>query len=75
MSRTRRNYHEGMCLRNQSNLPHKREKALINELVTDDCLDFIVNLGNRARCKATPEPYDDTPIAALGETKYIWKHT
>jgi hypothetical protein len=73
MARTYRNYPERTCLRNQRNKPHKREQALINELVTDDAIDFILNLGNRARFKAPPEPYDDRPVAALAETKYLWR--
>lgn len=67
MSRTYRTYHRKMSLRKQRNLPHKREQALLKDLVDD--LD--INLGNRAILKAPPEPWDDKPISALSECKRL----
>lgn len=60
-----------MCLKHQRNHPHKKEQALLRDLVGDE-FDFPVNLGNRALHKALPEPYDDKPVAALAETKPKW---
>lgn len=76
MARTIRTYHDGMCLRTQSNHPHKKEQSILKDIVTDDSFDFDfnINLGNRALLKAVPEPYEDKAIAALYETKSIWKH-
>jgi hypothetical protein len=61
-----------MCLRNQRNRPHKVEQAMLQDLQDD--LDILVNLGNRALLHEVPEPYNDKPIAALSETKHLWKH-
>lgn len=71
MSRTYRTYHDGMCLRRQRNRPHKVEQSLLRDLAND----LGINLGNRALLKDVPEPYDDRPIAALRETKRLWKYT
>jgi hypothetical protein len=70
MSRTKRYYRPGMCLRSMKNRPHKVERSLLRDIARD----FGVNLGNRALLNAVPEPYDDICISALAETKYIWKH-
>jgi hypothetical protein len=70
MSRTIRAYRPKMCLRHQSNRPHKVEKALL----ADISQNFKVNLGNRPLTKEIPEPYDDIPVAGLFENKQVWKH-
>lgn len=70
MSRTIRTYHERMCLRKMSNHSHKRQKAMLLDIMED----YQINLGNRARNAATPEPYDDIPVSGLSENKQIWKH-
>jgi hypothetical protein len=74
MARTIRKYHSGMCLRTQANHPHKVQKAMLKDIVSDDVFDFKINLGNRALFGDVPEPYDDICIAALYETKQQWKH-
>jgi hypothetical protein len=71
MSRTIRAYHDGMCLRRQRNRPHKVEQSILRDLAND----LGINLGNRALLKAPPEPYEDKPVAALSETKRLWKYT
>lgn len=75
MARTHRKLPPNPCLRRMRNLPHKREQALLIELLSDAdlALDCPLKLGNRARLKAVPEPYDDHPISALGETKHLWR--
>jgi hypothetical protein len=72
MSRTIRALNDRMCLRRQSNRPHKVEQSLLRELQQD--LDLHLSLGNRALYKAVPEPYDDKCVAGLMETKHQWRH-
>ena len=69
MSRTYRTYHPGMCLRGQANRPHKVERSVLADIVAE----YGISLGNRALFHATPEPWDDKPIAALAEIKYRWR--
>lgn len=69
MSRTYRTYIPGMCLRHQRNRPHKVEQSMLQDIA----IDLGINLGNRALLKAPPEPWDDKPVAALQETKRLWK--
>lgn len=73
MSRTIRTLTPNMCLRHQSNRPHKLEKAILADLLDED-FDFPINFGNRPFSKRTPEPWDDTQVSGLMETKQQWKH-
>lgn len=67
MSKTKRYYKDGMCLRSQKNKPQKVEKTMVKD-VSKDAQVNIKNLNE------VPEPWNDQCVSALGETKHIWKN-
>lgn len=78
MSRTNRAYHKSMCMRRPQTTMERRQQAMLQELVEDDSLleelDIpAINLGNRAIGKHIADAYDDVTVAALDETKHLWK--
>ena len=70
MSKTKRHYHDHMCLRKMSNKPHKVEKAKMLDVNNEEQLP----INNRPTTKEVPEPWNDKCVSALGETKYLWKN-
>ena len=70
MSRTRRAYHPKMCLRRPRTTSARRQQVMLRELARE--LD--INLGNRALGRYLPHAWDDLYVAALSETKHLWKH-
>ena len=67
MSKTKRYYKDGMCLRSQKNKPQKVEKTMVKD-VSKDAQVNIKNLNE------VPEPWDDKCVASLYETKHIWNN-
>lgn len=61
------------CMRRPKTTNERRAQAMLNELVRDDSLDFVVNLGNRALHRHITHAWEDECIAALDETKHLWK--
>ena len=78
MSRTNRAYHEKMCMRRPQTTMERRQQAMLNELVVDDSLleelgIAAITIGNRALTRHIANAYDDVTVAALDETKHLWK--
>lgn len=72
MARTNRTYHDRMCLRKPCSLNQWKAKAAVAD-INEELSEFGVRLRNRDAHRALGNAWDDKSVAALSETKHIWK--
>lgn len=63
-----------MCLRSMRTYGQMRQQAEARELAKEVEAEYGLHLSNRQCNRVITNPWDDYFIAALSETKHIWKH-